>query len=372
MKHYEDYTEKKEDLSDKHQKIVSEEIGKIYDYLTIESFAFRNRAALYFNCTCVCGTQRVVKLQYLKSGHQKSCGCKRGQFEIGELERDDLTGQKFGLWTVLERDTSRHDRPFYRCRCECGTEKLVDKYALKNGVSWHCGCQAETVKAGAAEKYKERFYNGELAKTPQDLTGRRFGRLVVLEKLPYDRDKIRRNLIPYKCVCDCGNEITATYANLVLGDTKSCGCRMREVASKTVKTAQANQEYPDGTSINSIKSALRGVVSSVSKTGVRGVTEVKGKKRKDGSIGQTRYRAVITFKKKTYLLGTYDKLEMAAKARKKAEDRLYGEFLEEYEGSELQAEVLEKNNKKMEAAIKEIREFLKNEEEQARDNILPM
>ncbi len=41
--------------------------------------------------------------------------------------------------------------------------------------------------------------------------------------------------------------------------------------------------------------------------------------------------------------------------RKRAEDRPYGKFLEEYEGAEVQAEVLEEN-KKMETAIKEIRD----------------
>lgn len=386
MKRFPDYTEDLDKLSAKHQKVVTEQIGKTYGFLTIDSFACMNRHELYFNCTCECGNKRVVKYLYLKNGHNKSCGCKRGQVEPGAIERDDLTGQTFGLWTVLHRDTSRTDIPYYICRCACGTEKSVNKYNLKNGTSWHCGCQKEKVKAEAAEKYKERFYNGELAATPQDLSGRRFGRLVVLEKLPYDRDKVRSTKVPYRCRCDCGNEFTATYGNLVLGDTKSCGCRMKEVAEKTIKTAQAVQEYPDGTSISGIKSALRGVLSSRNTSGVRGVSVVRASSKRSGSKGtassisstssagtdesagedKPRYRATITFKKKVYVLGIYDTLEMAARARKLAEDRLFGEFLEEYEGSELQAEVKEENREKLKEALDEITEFCQAEERQSR------
>lgn len=141
MKHFDDYTERVEDLSRKQQETVESEIGKTYNQLTITSFACRNRHELYFNCKCVCGTEKVVKLLYLKTGHQKSCGCMRGKFELGEIERDDLTGQMFGVWTVLRRDPSRRDRPFYICRCKCGTESSIDKYVLKNGTSWHCGYQ---------------------------------------------------------------------------------------------------------------------------------------------------------------------------------------------------------------------------------------
>ena len=376
MKKFPDYTEDINKLSAKHRTIVTEQIGKTYGFLTIDSFACVNRHELYFNCVCECGNKRVVKFLYLKNGHNKSCGCKRGQTEPGAIERDDLTGQTFGLWTVLHRDTSRTDIPYYICRCACGTERSVNKYNLKNGTSWHCGCQKEKVKAEVAEKYKERFYNGELAATPQDLSGRRFGRLVVIEKLPYDRDKVRRAKVPYRCICDCGNEITATYGNLILGDTKSCGCRMREIAEKTIKTAQAVQEFPDGTSISSIKSALRGVISSRNTSGVRGVSVVqprssgsKGNTESTGSTGSAgmpRYRATITFKKKVYVLGTYDTLEMAAKARKIAENRLFGEFLEEYEGSELQAELKEENKEKLKEALDEIKEFCQAEERQSR------
>ena len=121
-----DYTEKVEDLPKRSQKTVAEEIGKTYNKLTISSFVCRNNHELYFNCTCECGKEKVVRLKALKIGDVKSCGCLKS-------ERDDLTGQTFGLWTVLRRDPSKRVGVYYICRCECGTERSVCKYSLKVG-----------------------------------------------------------------------------------------------------------------------------------------------------------------------------------------------------------------------------------------------
>lgn len=43
-----------------------------------------------------------------------------------------------------------------------------------------------------------------------DFTGKRFGRLVALERL-----MIRKGISAYKCQCDCGNETIVTYSNLL-------------------------------------------------------------------------------------------------------------------------------------------------------------
>lgn len=58
----------------------------------------------------------------------------------------------------------------------------------------------------------------------EDLTGRKFGRLTVLEF--HGKDKDRR--IQWKCLCECGNETIVTGKRLRNGDTKSCGCLHKE------------------------------------------------------------------------------------------------------------------------------------------------
>lgn len=57
-----------------------------------------------------------------------------------------------------------------------------------------------------------------------DLTGMRFGKLVVLEF--HERKKYSKKDYKYiwKCQCDCGNIAFVDRANLKSGCTKSCGC----------------------------------------------------------------------------------------------------------------------------------------------------
>jgi len=51
----------------------------------------------------------------------------------------DLTGQRFGRWTVLELvSTGQHTR--WLCQCDCGKQKAVAADNLKSGKSQSCGC----------------------------------------------------------------------------------------------------------------------------------------------------------------------------------------------------------------------------------------
>lgn len=53
-----------------------------------------------------------------------------------------------------------------------------------------------------------------------DLTGRRYGRLVVLEDTGIRKNKS----IVWKCECDCGKIVFPTARHLSIGNTTSCGC----------------------------------------------------------------------------------------------------------------------------------------------------
>lgn len=65
-----------------------------------------------------------------------------------------------------------------------------------------------------------------------DLTGKRFGRWVVIGLSP-KRDKYRRTY--WICRCDCGVEKVVLGVHLKRGGSKSCGCYCREKTSKTNK-----------------------------------------------------------------------------------------------------------------------------------------
>lgn len=70
-----------------------------------------------------------------------------------------------------------------------------------------------------------------------DKTGRRYGRLTVIERVFIEKGRTN-----WLCKCDCGNTCIVRAGNLAAGSTKSCGCmqkeRARAFAEKTFAQAQ--------------------------------------------------------------------------------------------------------------------------------------
>lgn len=67
-----------------------------------------------------------------------------------------------------------------------------------------------------------------------DLTGKRFGRLVVLRLEETRGNKHGTNAL-WRCRCDCGGEKVAYSMNLRRGNTTSCGCYSKEVHSQMLR-----------------------------------------------------------------------------------------------------------------------------------------
>lgn len=123
-------------------------------------------------------------------------------YNMGGDIMDNLIGMIFGQWTVLERDYSKQYKTRDKrwiCKCSCGNIKSVLGKYLKNGKSTSCGCSKKV-----------------------DLTGQKFGKLLVVETL-YNYNGNNRAI--YHCVCDCGNEIYLGIGSL--NRQTSCGCSRR-------------------------------------------------------------------------------------------------------------------------------------------------
>lgn len=78
-------------------------------------------------------------------------------------------------------------------------------------------------------------------KTPYDLSGRRFGRLSIIKKVP----NRKATAATWLCRCDCGNEKIITGPNLRRGATKSCGCLRRDMmrAARTTHGGSYSPTY---------------------------------------------------------------------------------------------------------------------------------
>lgn len=68
---------------------------------------------------------------------------------------------------------------------------------------------------------------------PLDIVGKRFGMLVVIEKMPN-----KNNKSVFKCKCDCGQEKTHYGCEINYGNYKSCGC------NRTPQTTKKYREHP--------------------------------------------------------------------------------------------------------------------------------
>ena len=148
-----------------------------------------------------------------------------------------------------------------------------------------------------------------------DLTGQRFGRLTVIERAKSGSSGRARWL----CKCDCGNQIVTDALDLRRGTTRSCGCICKEIMlSALKKNIETNAR---GFVCGTCAALLNGTIRKDNTTGIRGVRIERGK-----------FRAEICFKGKRYNVGIYATLEEAAAARKEAEQRIWGDFLEWYNG----------------------------------------
>lgn len=159
-----------------------------------------------------------------------------------------------------------------------------------------------------------------------DLTGRRYGKLLVIKEVePYISPSGRR-YTSFLCKCDCGNNSIVRSDNLRSNNTKSCGCGEIEnsrkngrrcVTSGDLRKASELTEYK-GTKITNIESNK---LPSHNTSGVKGVGWDNSRKK---------WIATIEFKSKRHYLGRFTKKDDAIKARKEAEEKFFKPIIEEF------------------------------------------
>lgn len=123
--------------------------------------------------------------------------------------RIDITGQRFGTWQA----TGYAGDGKWDCRCDCGAAQTVSGKELRRGhFRWCDGC-------GQKRPATHRI----------DLTGQRFGRLMVTGAAPRlgPHDDTR-----WHCQCDCGELRIVRSKALRRGMTRSCRCYTKEVTAK--------------------------------------------------------------------------------------------------------------------------------------------
>jgi len=124
----------------------------------------------------------------------------------------DLKGKKFNMLTVIEPSHSTYrinkngkkiKDNFWKAKCDCGNDTVVHARNLLTKHTISCGCQRSNVV---------------------DISGKKFNRLIAIEHVGSSKQRAAK----WRCVCDCGNESIVTANSLKSGNTKSCGCYIKE------------------------------------------------------------------------------------------------------------------------------------------------
>ena len=236
-------------------------------------------------CRCVCGNEILLDTRYLQRRTVSDCGCitkvKPGQ--------RDFTGQRFGRLVCIEPTNERkfNGSIVWKCVCDCGTECTAAGRQLTLGYKKSCGCWGHPPL--------------------KDFVGRKFHQLAVI-----DYAGKKAGMHRWRCRCDCGKETVVGQTLLQSGKTKSCGCLQEQIILENLKLCE-------GTSVAILEASKRKLLPR-NKSGYTGVYQNK----RNG-----KWIAQITFKKKTYYLGSYEKIEDAVKARLRGEE-MHDGFLEWY------------------------------------------
>lgn len=75
-----------------------------------------------------------------------------------------LAGRRFGRLTAIEEVDAKHGIVKWRCRCDCGTLKVVRSVNLNSGNTLSCGCLARDVRRKRKLKYSVHSRSSEYSR----------------------------------------------------------------------------------------------------------------------------------------------------------------------------------------------------------------
>lgn len=78
------------------------------------------------------------------------------------MKYNDISNEQFGYWTVLEYAGSNEKKEaMWKCRCKCGTIRIIPGKNLRTKRSRSCGCmQREVARESRIQSNKERAKHG--------------------------------------------------------------------------------------------------------------------------------------------------------------------------------------------------------------------
>lgn len=124
-----------------HARFKDLEGKKFGKLLVISLHSFNKKGGTKWNCICNCGKNKTIYACNLIHGKSKSCGCLA--IKNRKKRAFDLTGEKFGSYTVIKKvknAKTRHGKSIdcWKCECKCGIIKLLETNYLKDYANKGC------------------------------------------------------------------------------------------------------------------------------------------------------------------------------------------------------------------------------------------
>lgn len=106
-------------------------------------YNYNNTGKTYAKCKCNCDNIKIIAMNNLINGHTKSCGCEEINSRYTRQHFIDITGQKFGMLTVVEKSDKKasNGSVIWECNCDCGGHTFASYTSLKYGHVLSCGCR---------------------------------------------------------------------------------------------------------------------------------------------------------------------------------------------------------------------------------------
>lgn len=213
----------------------------------------------------------------------------------------DLTGEKFGRLTVIRRlENDKHRNSRWSCKCECGEIVNVLGFCLKNGNTKSCGCFMFD------EASKRHIKHGHVTKGKSSPTYRTWINMIQRCNNP--------NASYYSYYGGRGINVCERWMNFenFLEDMGERPSKNHSIERKDSNGDYCLSNCKWGTSQEQGRNRS---IQNNNKSGYKGIYKVN----KTG-----KWTAAIGVSKKTIYIGSYEILEDAVQARKKAEQEYWG------------------------------------------------
>ena len=173
-------------------------------------------------------------------------------------------GDKVGKLTYLGKLSklmSSKQRIYLKFLCDCGKEVEIRKGSIEKSNYPSCGCEKVNNKIKTLLSDKDRLHNGV------NIIEEKYGELTVKELIN------PLGIIKYRCECSCGKNTIVRFDHLNNGETRSCGCKRKELLSEANKKSFGESAFNDIYNAYKQGSKARGIYFNLTKEQFRKITQ---------------------------------------------------------------------------------------------------